>query len=255
MKAELCIWLDKALYIGPNFDNEVHSHFLSQIAIGIGRPIQIQVEGIAIESDLIFIPGGLTHRISSEPNFVLLAYFDPGSPHSGIFQKQPIQLRLEEDLMQELKHFSRLFATEENIDIDRLKSIVFEKISKPNITTIKKTKDSRIDIVLKEIQNWDFESELKLSILAEKVAISEGRLTHLFSKIVGISIKKYVQWTKLTRTIRSVRNGISLTEAAHSSGFYDSSHFSKIFYENFGVQPSKFLLNSRSIQVRIVDSL
>jgi methylphosphotriester-DNA--protein-cysteine methyltransferase len=66
---------------------------------------------------------------------------------------------------------------------------------------------------------------------------------------IGISLKKYLIWSKLKSTIKNhLENNDDLFSALIKSGFYDQPHFSKNFKCMLGVKPSK-VYKSRIIQV------
>jgi AraC-like DNA-binding protein len=76
---------------------------------------------------------------------------------------------------------------------------------------------------------------LSLRQAAEGIYVSESRLRHLFVEETGIPFKTYVLWLRLVRALDLYSQGSSLTEAAHSAGFSDSAHLSRIFRRNFGL--------------------
>ncbi|RIH93508.1 AraC family transcriptional regulator [Meiothermus granaticius] len=45
--------------------------------------------------------------------------------------------------------------------------------------------------------------------------------------------------------------GVSLTEAAHTAGFADSAHLSRVYRATFGLKPSPVFGNSRLVQVKL----
>lgn len=79
---------------------------------------------------------------------------------------------------------------------------------------------------------------VRLGAVAAEVHLSPSRLAHLFSAQVGIPLRPYVRWQRLQHAIRLVADGHTLTAAAHSAGFTDGPHFSRVFRHNFGSAPS-----------------
>ena len=69
---------------------------------------------------------------------------------------------------------------------------------------------------------------------AAAVALSPGRLRHLFAEETGLPYKTYLLWLRLHRAVALYGAGHSLTEAAHEAGFADSAHFSRTFRRTFG---------------------
>lgn len=91
-----------------------------------------------------------------------------------------------------------------------------------------------------------------LAELAAHVALSPRRLTHLFSREVGIPIRRYAQWLRAVEAVTALARGRSQTEAALASGFADAAHMSRAFRRLFGTAPgafaAAFLSGSRIVQ-------
>ncbi len=82
---------------------------------------------------------------------------------------------------------------------------------------------------------------LMLPMAAEVAGVSPSRLTHLFTREVGIPFRRYVLWWRMRRAAESLHDGRSLTEAALAAGFADAAHFSRTFKAMFGMPPSALL--------------
>ncbi|WP_336207177.1 helix-turn-helix transcriptional regulator [Nonomuraea sp. LPB2021202275-12-8] len=80
---------------------------------------------------------------------------------------------------------------------------------------------------------------VRLRTVADAVHLSPSWLAHLFSAHVGIPLRPYVRWLRLQRAIDLVAAGETLTAAAHSAGFTDSPHFTRVFRHTFGNAPSE----------------
>ncbi|MEU0042915.1 helix-turn-helix transcriptional regulator [Streptomyces werraensis] len=86
---------------------------------------------------------------------------------------------------------------------------------------------------------------VRLQDLAEFVDLSPSRLGHLFAEELGLPFPVYLRWARLRRAMELVREGASLTQAAHGAGFVDSSHLTRVFHEMFGLAPSTVLRSVR----------
>ncbi|WP_043632374.1 helix-turn-helix transcriptional regulator [Nonomuraea candida] len=80
---------------------------------------------------------------------------------------------------------------------------------------------------------------VRLRAVADAVHLSPSRLAHLFSAHVGIPLRPYVRWSRMQRAIGLVAEGRTLTAAAHSAGFTDGPHFTRVFRDTFGTTPSE----------------
>ncbi|MEM1134468.1 MAG: helix-turn-helix transcriptional regulator [Bacteroidota bacterium] len=108
--------------------------------------------------------------------------------------------------------------------------------------------DDRIHKCLEFFESENVEYSLMVKELQNKVHLSESRLSHLFKDEIGVSLKKYLVWSRLKKTINSVlENQENLFSASMRCGFYDQAHFSKTFKETLGISPSE-VYNSRTLQ-------
>jgi len=80
---------------------------------------------------------------------------------------------------------------------------------------------------------------VRLSEVARDVGWSLSRLSHVFTKQVGLPMRSYVLWLRLERAMTAVATGASLTQAAHSAGFADSAHLTRVCRRMFGLAPSQ----------------
>lgn len=88
----------------------------------------------------------------------------------------------------------------------------------------------------------DREGEVTLGAAAAVAGLSASRLSHLFVEQTGLSFKTYRLWIRLTRAVRLMAEGLTLTAAAHEAGFSDSAHFSRTFRRMFGIAPASLTL-------------
>lgn len=82
------------------------------------------------------------------------------------------------------------------------------------------------------------EGPVRLGDLAERVGVSTDRLGRLFADRLGLSFPAYVRWLRLRVAMLCVRDGATLTDAAHAAGFADSAHLTRVCREMFGMAPS-----------------
>ncbi len=97
--------------------------------------------------------------------------------------------------------------------------------------------DFRISKCIETINLLGAEQNLTIAQLSKASFLSESRLAHLFKKQLGISVHQCILWKKILLAVLKSREGYSLTQCAHYVGFSDSSHFHKVFYKMFGVNP------------------
>ena len=92
----------------------------------------------------------------------------------------------------------------------------------------------------------DGEPARSLEELSAAVGLSYYRLSHLFSDNLGISLRQFMQWRKVTVTA-SLLATHSMTEVAHEAGFTDSAHLCRTFQDIYGIPPS-YIANEQHVQ-------
>lgn len=98
--------------------------------------------------------------------------------------------------------------------------------------------DPRIERVMAELRR---DHRQQLGALAQTTCLSYYRLSHLFSKEMGMSLRQYTLSAKIHAACRCIGAGMSLTATAHEAGFTDSAHLSRVWAKAFGGPPSHFL--------------
>ncbi len=111
-----------------------------------------------------------------------------------------------------------------------------------------KARDARITAALEHVAAHADES-IRLCDLARVACLSPGRFSHLFRAEMGVSVRRFVLWSRMRHANKLVFGGASLTAAAHAAGFTDSAHFSRTYQQLFAVSPSTLLSND---EVQIV---
>ncbi|MFI0448871.1 helix-turn-helix domain-containing protein [Actinomadura sp. 6N118] len=79
---------------------------------------------------------------------------------------------------------------------------------------------------------------IRLEAVAAQVGLSASRLRHLFTEQLGLPFTACVRWARLQAAMHTVRDGGTLTAAAHAAGFADSAHLTRVFHAMFGLAPS-----------------
>lgn len=82
------------------------------------------------------------------------------------------------------------------------------------------------------------EGQVRLREVAGTVGLSESRLAHLFAEEIGLAFRPYVRWLRMCRAIDQIARGHNLTDAAHTAGFFDGAHFTRVCNKTFGMSPA-----------------
>jgi AraC-like DNA-binding protein len=220
-----------------------HSHHAVQIALGIDGPLRFR-EGDGewgTYRGAIVLPD-VTHSFDGAESTVVMIFVDPESREgrwlrrslSGAITGLPAErfeccipgLRIFRDRPLDAMETARLVT-----------SVVRNLcVGPPPVHTL----DERVARVLEAIRKSDA-SRIPLEDVARMVFLSPSRFAHLFAEEVGLPFRRYVLWRKLSRALQTIARGSSLSAAAHTSGFSDSAHLTRTFYQMFGMAPTAML--------------
>ena len=79
------------------------------------------------------------------------------------------------------------------------------------------------------------------SVLAGVSGYSEDTLNRIFIRETGLSPQKYVQGLRVSRAANLLkRTSLTIEEIAEQCGFFDRSHFHRIFQKKIGLSPVQF---------------
>lgn len=110
--------------------------------------------------------------------------------------------------------------------------------------------DARVARVLQLLRAAAGQPQVPLRELAVVACLSPDRLTHLFREQTGLSIKRYLLWAKVRRTIQLIASHQPLSDVALAGGFTDAAHMSRTFQRYFGLSPS-FLASAGHVAVTV----
>lgn len=115
-------------------------------------------------------------------------------------------------------------------------------LNEENYKTIEN--ENNYTVSLEKIKNYIDEFYLKnitLKELSEISGLSKFYLIRKFEEIYGISPHKYINSKKVAYAKSILKKSTNIADVALESGFYDQSHFTKIFKEYSGITPLKYL--------------
>lgn len=108
--------------------------------------------------------------------------------------------------------------------------------------------DARIKAALETIEN-SLAGKINQARIARAAAMSKSSFTKTFHATMGMPLRRYVLWRRLTVAIAAIGRGSDATTAAHEAGFSDSAHFSRTMTKTFGVSPKDSLLRIKMTAV------
>ncbi|WP_200978321.1 helix-turn-helix domain-containing protein [Echinicola sp. 20G] len=253
----LILWKDLRLFIGKNpKPTKGHSHPIIQLVVATSGKFRTKnkyTNEWIFEKGLL-IKSNVGHQCDATNIPILSLDIEPDSALGGWVNSKILK---SEDI---ISYPSDLFG---QIDFELLKDYLHNK----NWVAVRsmleaifqfghkyehQKKDERISDVLNYIHR-NIHSLLTTKELSEIAFLSESRLLHLFKVEVGLPIRNYILWYRLKVAFEQYIGGHSMTEASHTAGFSDQSHFTRTSLKMIGVTPSTILKNSKFIQVSFLD--
>lgn len=116
-----------------------------------------------------------------------------------------------------------------------INSIYISTTETTNISNLPEKLTNILDFIDENIHD-----ELSLEILEEKFYLNRQYICRLFNKSTGMKLHDYITFKRITYAKKYLKEGLSVTDAAHKSGFRDYSNFIRVFKKNVGTSPGRF---------------
>ena len=251
--SKLYIWQHRAFFMGHLPDIAEHRLGAAALCVGIDRPFRV----LESESDLwregrsVLVPPGCLHEIRVGGAILAILFVEPES--DDYVALKDAMSDGEWQCLYGLKEEATVLAALDEVwrqqpDAATIRGVLDCWVPAPD-PGHRQPLDSRIQRVI-ELMKEDLNRNQSLGELADCVSLSPTRLVHLFKEQVGVPIRRFRQWRRMREVAARIVRGETLTDAALSAGFADSSHFSRAFRNMFGITPSSIF--GRAANVHIV---
>lgn len=222
-----------------------HAHHAIQIVISLGGTFQLWMGGEELSAPYAAVAPDAPHSFDAHGAYAIL-FVEPESPagraiiaatfaEGDLRALPPVRFAGLTAQLDALAHSSRPGAAE----LARIGQELTEGLA--GGAGLEAPIDARIQAVVRWVAK-DHDQPISLDMAAAIAGLSPSRLSHLFVEQTGLSFKTYLLWTRLTRAVGLMSEGLSLTEIAHEAGFADSAHFSRTFRRMFGIAPANLKL-------------
>lgn len=264
---QLTLWRSENLYnidfaayslSNHHFPRHFHDHYVIELVLnGIDSFYCNGNNYQATENQMIFINPGEVHT-GSTVSHTMLNYFSLYPDRKTLEQvAEMIHIKLPADFnfsqavqsygsitekFRQLYHTmgsSRSSLKQQEIFIDCMQALLQQPGSKPD--TVDK-KDKRIQVLIDFIHAY-FKEDITLQQMAELVRLNPFHLIRVFKKATGLSPYEYLLIVRTEYSKQLLRKGYKVQEAALDSGFYDASHFNRMFRRIAATSPKTFRLS------------
>lgn len=236
-----------ALYVGPAHDTSPHVHHAVQLSFALEDTFRLRIGSSKAwrRYQAAIIPSDRRHQADGGGALMAFVYLDPETPEARSLLHQYRRTELNGPVVEKVIDVARDFWRHASADADAVCVEIIRLLapSSPQNTEL----DPRIRATLNLLRALP-ERRMPLREIAGAIAISPGRLVHLFRQETGLPIRRYLLWLRLGDALNGIAAGASLTDAAHAAGFADSAHLSRTFREMIGVPPSALAKYSQIVQ-------
>lgn len=243
-QAKLIGWGARVLYLGPAFGLTPHRNATAVLAIGLDDALDVAEDpetedGRFRTARSVLIPPNTLHHLRISGGRMAFLYLDPLSRDLAVIASR----------MQETTPRAAFALGGEEPVIELLRDFADDRVTprdaRQGLGTMlgigaRTQADRRIAAALQRMRDEPFKSH-SLAQLGAVAGLSTSRFLHLFKAETGVPLRRYRLWSRMGAAVEAVRQGMSLTDAAHAAGFASSAHFSSTFRDMFGMMPSEFL--------------
>ncbi len=243
-KIHIYAWPERFLYLGPGTKTSPHRNHAATWLIAREGKLRVTLgSGEVLENQVIYLPSEVEYATDLASSSIAALYWEPESRSFQRaleqFENVPRAFACNRAGRGELITLYEFDTTREEADelLARIFGFAQLKDSQPAYV------DARINSALAFLRDSPHAYE-SIEALSARVHLSPSRFAHLFKKVVGVPVRRYVLWLKMRRALDLAIAGDSLTTAALSAGFADSAHLSRSVRAMMGIAP-EFLFRQR----------
>ncbi len=129
-------------------------------------------------------------------------------------------------------------------ETESLLDLLLEKLSRLSINVETQGTINRQDELTEKARQFIEENcfnDISLGDIASHVNLSEYHFNRMFHQATGMSPYGYLLYRKIRRSADVLLSENNVTTATYSAGFYDQSHFIRLFKKHIGVTPGNYL--------------
>jgi AraC-like DNA-binding protein len=223
-------------YSGQAGAADEHAHHALQLLWSLDGVLELEVAGERLRAEAALLPAGVPHAIRPGGGRIALALVEPQGPR-GVALDRAAHQRSGYDVGAQLTGMPDPAGIR---DVRQALTWCDTALSRLGWRGERPSPSVPVQRALAHIESQPV-TDLRLEDVAAAACLSASRLTHSFTREVGIPFRRYVLWVRVKRAVEAVERGCDLTRAAVEGGFSDSAHLSRVIRANFGVPPSSLV--------------
>lgn len=229
------IYLDAGLilYIGPGSAAEPHSHNAVQFVWSDNGPFSVVANRRRLRRAAVLVPANSSHALDASNRHIALLLVESHGARGAALNA----VALSAGLSELTKRLAAHSMPTQNMPPDMLSSWADDIMHALGVETMRSPISSITRRAIDYIER-NLEGVPRVADIARTLSLSPTRVTHVFSREVGIPFRRFVLWTRIKQAVSLHRDGADLTRAAVGAGFSDAAHFSRTFRAMFGLSPS-----------------
>lgn len=236
------LFQESYIVIVPSFERTTtHKHPFMHLFFGQNE-CKIKTDKIELQGNIILIDSNIRHAVGDDSNCNFFLLIDPTSAIAEkILDKYIVEYSYHCITLKGAKAIKDVNEQTDEETIKMVEDILFDMgISTDNA----RVRDERIEQIISRIISGEW-IDYSVKEIAEKVFLSESRLTHLFKEEVGISLKSYILIRRMEKAYKFVTAGGKVTQAAMESGFSSSAHLAYSCKTLTGISITEVLKNTK----------
>ena len=201
--------------------------------------------------DVVFVPPGTVHKtiydderirhvIYCSGHFIPTSVLDTMSGMFPVYRNPELVKDIRDFFFKIEKEYYEKNIYSDDIIKCLLQMMLISIAKNKNKSILLNVKSDIVSDVAEFIKS-NLQSQISLSMVAEKYSVTPQYLSALFKKKTGIGFQEYVYLLRMLKAeeLLKSRTKISIADVSERCGYNDSNYFSFMFKKNFGITPSE----------------
>jgi len=237
-------WQSGSLWIGHGQGrSQWHQHHAHQLALALDGEFRFRTNRNANWTvfEAAVVPSHCPHEFELDGATVAHLFVEPEGIEGRALSSRFDALRVSALPQPAARQSADLLldAFRANAGADAMRSVARAATARLADTSeaVTRAVDARLARALEYLKSH-VRAPVSLADAAAVATLSPSRFRHLFVQETGTSFRAYLLWLRINIAIEAAMAGASWTEAAHASGFADSSHLTRTHRRMFGIEPT-----------------